>query len=446
MVRQTKNIYSWGRSNHGKSHIHYPTSLQELRTAIQFGTVTVRGGGMSFGDAALNNGGRVIYTNKLEKKPMQLDATRGHLFCSADVTQDNILQYICPRGWVLPTIPGSRYITLGGMIAGNVHGKNHYANGSISSYVKSMRVMLASGDIVDCSRSKTSDLFWGTIGGLGLTGIILDADIQLTKISSVYSSTIMFGFDGVDNLCELIESNKNRYEYILGWANGWSHRRDPWRGAVSFGRILNANEIKNPWDLPHSTKYRIPFPSPLPWTSQIAGWSITHAISRKFRDGVSSINDLRQFFFPQDTLFNWNIAFGFNGFIDYQICLPISNARKGLNDIHGFLYEQKIQSFLIAFKRFSASEEIHSLCFPMEGLSFSFESPIRDNLFSKLHELDAIVIENGGRLNLIKDSRTSADTVRNMYPHLDNWVDIKKYFDPSSIFVSDLARRLRFTN
>ena len=97
-------------------------------------------------------------------------------------------------------------------------------------------------------------------------------------------------------------------------------------------------------------------------------------------------------------------------------------------------------------KRFtSASEEIHSLCFPMEGLSFSFESPIRDNLFSKLHELDNIVIENGGRLNLIKDSRASADTVRKMYPQLDNWVDIKRYFDPSSIFVSDLARRLRLT-
>lgn len=445
MDRKSKTIYGWGRSKKARCVIVSPHSEDDLRLTLRDSPVIVRGAGLSFGDPSLTARGLVVSLSKYKGKLKSFNEATGLLNCWAGETQYSVLQLTCPKGWVLPSIPGASGITIGGMIAADAHGKNHYQNGSIGRHLLSMKIMLAGGEVVKCSRAEEPDLFWATLGGLGLTGIVIEVELQLCRINSVYASSTMIGFEGVDQLVDLIESRKSQYEYILGWADGSVRASDFWRGAVSLGRNMRADEVGQPWHLPDLKPYRLPFPNPVP-TGRIIARVINNVIGRKFRDGIETVTDLYHFYFPQEIFANWNTAFGPGGFVDYQCCIPYPKVSDCLKQVQKILIESRIQCFLIIFKRFGSPEREGYFSFPMDGFSFTIEAPIQKNIYRVLDHLDEVIVGFGGRLNPIKDSRTSPEMLRRMYPNLDKWLGIKHRYDPQGKFCSEMSRRLELTS
>ena len=444
--KETRTLISWGRIARSQSRIYRPLGTVELQKILLSENCVPRGGGMSYGDAALSAAGVVIETSDLFGGKTEFDSRCGRLYCASGVTQGEVLRILSPQGWVLPSMPGSRKITIGGMIAADAHGKDHYRNGSISRHLISMRIMLADGEIVTCSREINSELFWSTIGGLGLTGVILDAEIALKKVDSVYAKSIIVGFKGVDNLIEIIENNTNKFEYILGWVNGNFRPGQPWRGGVSLGKGLNQSEIEKPWSLPRRRIFRLPFQNPLPGGAKLTSWGLNYALDKKFSDGNSEVVDFDRFFFPQDVFSNWNISFGNAGFVDYQFCVSSQNAREAFKTIEAFMSERKVSCFLIAVKRFGMPERRGPFSFVQEGYSMALDIPMRTNLFDILDELDQIVASYSGRVNPIKDSRISPAMLRRMYPALEEWLANRRIFDPHGTFCSDMSNRLELNS
>jgi FAD/FMN-containing dehydrogenase len=421
-------------------------NIDEMRDTVSLGEVLPRGGGMSFGDAALNDSRILIETLALPRSyEMRFDNEKGILQCSAGITQEKILDTFAPKGWILSAIPGSKNITLGGSIAADGHGKNHYMKGSISQHLISMRIMLGTGEIVEISRDKGADLFWVTIGGLGLTGVILSVRLRLQKVSSVHAKHEIHGFNGVDGLIDLIEENKSRYEYILGWVNGNFKPGSSWQGAVSVGRNALSDEVEKPWILPHRTTIRVPFANPVPGTGILVARLVNQTIKKKFRIGHEEVVDLNRFFFPQDAITNWNLAFGRAGFVDYQCCVPYDHCREFFKELHQFFSKHRVFCFLVAVKRFGQPELAGPLTFAQEGYSIAVDMPIGSGTLGLLDSLDEIAVNYGGRINPIKDSRISPAMLRRMYPRLEEWLEIKEKYDPGRSFSSDLSRRLELT-
>ena len=442
-VAQRERLRGWGRAFHTESSVYEPRDGREAEQVLQAPTAVIaRGGGRSYGDAALNHDGAILRSARLREPEIGLDSVTGRLRASACAPQREILAECCPKGWVLPAIPGSREITLGGAVAADAHGKNHYAAGSMIRHVRWMRVLAADGSIVECSREREADLFWATAGGLGLTGIVLSLDVQLRPIPSTTVISEMHGFEGVDELMAVMERHKDGSEYLLGWADGRFGKGGPLRGAVAVGRHVAAENLVEPWALPELRTYRLPCANPLPGAGWTAAQLLNRVIARKFRPGKLEERTISQFFFPQDAVSNWNVAFGRPGFVEYHCCLPLAFSRAALLEIHEFLCRERILCALVTLKRFGAAAREAPLSFPLPGYSLALDMPLRRGLLERLGTLDEILLCHGGRVNLVKDSRLPAETMRRMYPRVDEWLRVKRQVDPQRKFSSNLSRRL----
>jgi FAD/FMN-containing dehydrogenase len=446
MQEKTERVRGWARPDYTQSKIYRPSNSHEVREALHLGRVLARGGGISFGDVALNDTHSLIETGLLARsQDISLDKSAGILHCSSGVSQKEILRNIAPHGWILPAIPGSQNITIGGSIAADAHGKNHYMRGTISQHLDSIQIMLASGNLVEVSREKSPDLFWATVGGLGLTGVILNVKLNLQKIPSVYAEHKIIGFEDVDDLVDLIEGYKGSHEYILGWVDGNFKPGKPWQGALSVGRSVPVDEAEYPWKLPRRRFIKLPIENPIPGDGMLVSRLINRAINHKFRDGREEVIDVNRFFFPQDAISNWNLAFGSTGFVDYQCCVPADNGRDFFKEVHRFLNKNYIRCFLIAIKRFGEPERHGPFTFAQNGFSIALDMPLRPGTLDALNYLDEIVVDYNGRINTVKDSRISPAMLRKMYPRLDEWLTVKEKYDPEKIFCSDLSRRLELT-
>jgi decaprenylphospho-beta-D-ribofuranose 2-oxidase len=401
-----------------------------------------RGSGRSYGDAALNDRRGVVCSAKLADRNLEFDADAGLLRASAALTQRQVLASVCPMGWVLPAIPGCREITLGGMVAADAHGKNHYAAGSMIEHVRRIGLLTADGTIVECCREQEPDLFWATAGGLGLTGMVLWVEMQLRPIASTTVTSDFHGFEGVEELMTVVEGGKDDCEYVLGWADGRFRPGWPLRGAVALGRHVPAAELEEPWALPELRTYRLPFANPLPGAGWTAAQVLNRAIARKFTAGQRQTRSINQFFFPQDAIANWNIAFGRRGFVEYHCCFPLEQARSALAEVHAFLCAERILCALVTLKRFGPAVPEAPLSFPQDGYSLALDMPVRRHVVEKLRTLDQVVVAHGGRVNPVKDSRLPPGMLRRMYPRLEEWLAVRRRVDPHRKFSSNLSRRL----
>lgn len=446
MKHKIRNLKGWARTKVSRSRIYRPESLAELREVLARGYALPRGGGMSFGDVALNHKGNVIELKDLRNsEPIRLNSRDGTLSCPAHLTQAAVLRTVVPSGWILPAIPGSDRITIGGAVAADAHGKNHHLYDSISHHLISLELMLAQGDLVEVSRDNMSDLFWATVGGLGLTGIILRVNLKLQKLTSCYMLEEMIGFNSVDEMIDLFETNKTNRDYLLGRVDGNFRPGMRWSGALSVGVNASSDGINEPWIVPSRRKIYLPFPNPLPKGGVLASRIVNSAIGYRFKPGRKQIKDVNRFFFPQDSIRNWNLAFGWSGFVDYQCCVPISQARLFVESVHTFLNSHSVLCFLVAIKRFRCPENTSPLVFPQDGLSVALDIPIQPATMEMLDQLDDIVETYNGRVNLVKDSRLPRKRFKNMYPDYETWRLMKEKYDPKGIFVSDLSRRLGLT-
>ena len=411
--------------------------------------VIARGLGRSYGDNAQNAGGLVIDMAAL-KQIHSIDADSHFVTVDAGVSLDSLMKAALPFGLWVPVLPGTRQVTVGGAIGSDIHGKNHHSAGSFGNHVRSMQLLTADGQIRTITPDGPErDLFWATVGGCGLTGIILEATIEMTPTETAY---FIADGDVTSGLGETIafhsDGSEDNYTYSSGWFDAMTPMPKLGRAVISRGSLAKLDQLppklaKDPLNFTGKTFFTFPdiFPNGL-----LNKASFTLATNLWFKMGKTyrdKPQNLTAFYHPLDMMGEWNRAYGSNGFLQYQFVVPpeaVDEFKKIIIDIQGSGH----YSFLNVFKLFGEGNQA-PLSFPIPGWNICVDFPIKAGLNEFVTELDKRVLEFGGRLYTGKDSRTTAETFHAMYPRIDEWIKIRRSVDPTGVFMSDMARRLELS-
>ena len=372
-----------------------------------------------------------------------------HLLVTAEAgaTIDRLLHALVPQGAFVPVTPGTRYVTVGGAIAADIHGKNHHHRGSWCDHVRSIRLQLPSGEVVDVGPDRDADLFWATAGGMGLTGTVLDATFTCPRIGS---SRLLVDTDrttDLDEVMTLMTEGDDAYEYSVAWIDLMATGASMGRSVLTRGRFATADEVAGgpgapPPDYRAGVLVSAPPIVPNGLLNRLSVKAFNELWFRKSpthrRDELQTIPT---FFHPLDLLGGWNRMYGSRGFLQWQFVVPAA-AEDELRRIVSVLSAARCTSFLAVLKRFGPGNP-GPLSFPMEGWTLALDIPTAvSGLGPLLDRLDHLVVEAGGRVYLAKDSRLLAARLGEMYPRLAEWRSVRERVDPEQQLQSDLARRL----
>jgi decaprenylphospho-beta-D-ribofuranose 2-oxidase len=440
-------LTGWGRYPATDARVYRPEKIAELAAIVtgNSSSLIARGAGRAYGDAALNDRNRVVDLQRLNRM-ISFDESRGTLRCEAGVTIAEIIQVFLARGFFPPVTPGTRFVTLGGSIAADVHGKNHHRDSSLAAHVTSLDLMLASGEVRRCSRDQNPDLFWATVGGMGLTGVILEVEIRLRRIESAWIEGEVIRVKDVDQAIEAFERADREYQYSVAWIDCASGGASLGRSVIDLGNFapvasLDPKRRTEPFAIRHSTRASVPFDLP---NFALSSWSVrafnTAYYAIHARAAKRTLVDYDRFFYPLDSIHHWNRIYGKRGFVQYQCVWPAVESRAGLIETLESIGRSRRGSFLTVLKKFGPQEGM--LSFPMPGYTLALDFPIDDGLFPFLDTLDEMVLRRGGRVYLAKDARMKPAMFRAMYPNLPRWRAIKNECDPNDRFSSSLSRRL----
>lgn len=406
-----------------------------------------RGLGRSYGDPAQNSGGLVLDMTGLNRVH-SIDADTGFAVLDAGVNLDQLMRAALPFGLWVPVLPGTRQVTIGGAIASDIHGKNHHTAGSFGNHVVSMELLTADGSVRELTPDGAdSELFWATVGGMGLTGVILRATVRLKHVQSAYFIVDNDRTADLDETLELFSNGSDAgYDYSMAWFDAISRGPKLGRAVFSRGSLatvdqlpakLRANPLK--FDAPQLLKLPDVFPNGL--ANKLTFGALGELWYRKApKHGRGLIQNLTAFYHPLDLFGEWNRAYGSRGFLQYQFIVPFG-AVQTLREIVQRIAGSGHVSFLNVLKRMGASNRA-PLSFPTPGWTITVDFPIVAGLHEFCTELDERVLAAGGRLYLAKESRTTPETFARMYPRLDEWRKVRASVDPEGVFTSDLARRL----
>ena len=421
------------------------SALQAIVDRAPQSDLTPRGLGRSYGDASLNRTGAVVLSQRFDRI-LGFDADAAELHCEASVSLSEILERFLPRGFFFPVTPGTEFITIGGAIAADVHGKNHHESGSMSAWLRDFRLLTADGQILDCSRDSNPEVFWATVGGMGLTGVILDARIQLQRVATAHMRTEHEQLRDLDALLERTAETESEYAYSVAWIDCLSRGRGLGRSVV-----LRANHA-DPEDLPGSLRNaplavatrrtpRVPFTLPNFTLSRPAMRAFNEVYFRS-HPTRTFVSDCRSYFYPLDSIRDWNRAYGRRGVLQYQCLFPTPNARSGLVQVLETLANSGSGAFLSVLKSMGPASG-GLLSFPYPGQTLALDLPFTGTAARELvARLDAIVLQHGGRVYLAKDACLSPESFCDMYPDADRFREIRNRVDPGRRFSSSLARRL----
>ena len=402
-------LTAWGRYPQIESEAAAFETRSQVSRLLKLPESTIPYGmGRSYGDSALNP--RVIMTRRYDKF-LSFDPETGILHVECGVTLAEIIDSLLPRGWFLSVTPGTRYITVGGAIASDVHGKNHHQAGCFSQYVHHLELMLPDGDVRQCSRSENAELFRATCGGMGLTGLILTATIQLRQVRSGFIRETVMRCRTLEEVCHGFDAH-GEVSYSVAWI-------DCLASGGSIGRsVLMLGEHSDSGKLTPEPRTPIPMPINLPGFC-LNRYSVDvfnrlyYRSSPPFAEGQRI--PLETFFYPLDRISNWNRMYGRGGFTQYQLVLPKAASASGLREILRRIATAGLGSFLGVLKLFGPEND-NLLSFPMEGYTMALDFKIEPRLFPFLDELDRIVLDHGGRLYLSKDVRMGREMFIRGYP------------------------------
>lgn len=403
-----------------------------------------RGNGRCYGDASL--AGNTISTLNYNRI-LSFDTENGIFECQSGLTLDKILEVIVPKGWFLPVTPGTKFITVGGAVGSDVHGKNHHVDGSFSNHIMDMDVMIADGRTLTCSLIENTDLFEATCGGMGLTGMITRIKFGLKKIETSYVKQKQLKAKNLEELLRLFEEYKD-YTYSMAWIDCLTKGEEFGRGILIIGEHAKLNELTDGQrrkPLVYAGKPKITFPFNLPsWILNTLTVKIFNFLyyGKNFKKEINNVVPYEPFFYPLDAILHWNRGYGKRGFVQYQFVLPLS-AKQGLIDILRRISDAGLGSFLAVLKVFGRQESLIS--FPEEGYTLALDFPVRKGLFSFLDELDQIVLQYGGRLYMSKDARMKPEVLAQGYPNLEKFRRIVKKYNPSDKLSSLQSDRLLLT-
>ena len=446
---ETKSLWGWGRTAPTVAQVLSTPDVEAIAKAVAHAGkrgVIARGLGRSYGDNAQNGGGLVVDMTALDKIHT-IDADTGLVDVDAGVSLDKLMRAALPMGLWVPVLPGTRQVTIGGAIACDIHGKNHHSAGSFGDHVRSMDLLTADGEVRRITPDgDDSDLFWATVAGNGLTGIILRATVAMTPTETAYfiadgdvtrtlDETIAFHSDGT-------ESN---YTYSSAWFDAISAPPKLGRAAISRGSLATLDQLpaklqRNPlkFDAPQLLTFPDIFPNGL--ANKYTFGPIGELWYRKSGTYRGKVQNLTQFYHPLDMFGEWNRAYGSLGFGQYQFVVP-TEAVDEFKAILVDIQRSGHYSFLNVFKLFGPGNDA-PLSFPIAGWNVCVDFPVKPGLNEFLNDLDRRVLEFGGRVYTAKDSRTTAAMFHAMYPRIDEWISLRRKVDPDGVFASDMARRL----
>jgi decaprenylphospho-beta-D-ribofuranose 2-oxidase len=438
-------IAGWGNFPKVESEIETPKSESEFnKVHSSLVNYIPRGAGRSYGDPALNV--HVLDTRELSDT-IDFNIKDGSFTCKTGKMLGNVLDEIVPNGYFLPVTPGTKFVTIGGMIAADVHGKNHHVDGCFSQYLIWFRLMTADGNVITCSKTENTDLFWATCGGMGLTGIILEASFRLKRIetSKIVNRTIKCA-----NLNETIDGlikNEN-YTYSVAWVDCVPLRKNLGRSLIYLGEHATKPEVPDE----NLDRYKTKTPK-MSMPFNFPNWILNNQTSRLFnalyygkvqKTDSTSIVGLDEYFYPLDALKNWNRLYGSSGFIQYQVVIPVDKAKEGMSEILSEIADEKEKPRLAVLKLFG-EQNSGWLSFPQRGIQIALDFRRNEQSFALMNRLDDLVLSLNGRAYLAKDARMNRSFFEAGYPKLGAFKQLLSEIDPKGKCRSLQSARLGIT-
>jgi decaprenylphospho-beta-D-ribofuranose 2-oxidase len=410
-------------------------SQKELRKCLQkYGDCIVHGSGRSYGDSALHE--RVILSERFNKI-LNFNEKSGIVTCESGVTLEELIDAFIYRGWFLAITPGTKFVTVGGAIASDVHGKNHHKVGCFSTCVKSFRLMLPGGKVLRCSRDENREFFSATCGGMGLTGVILSAEIQLIRVKSANIHRRILKAGNLEQSLQLFGQYADA-SYSIAWIDCLAKGKNMGRALFIAGEHADDGTFR----IQKKKKLTIPFEFPC-FAMNKYSISLFNAlyfhVAHKY--GIEGTTTIDRFFYPLDAIQNWNRVYGKKGFTQYQFVLPKEKSFEGLRKILNTVSDASLCSFLAVLKLFGP-ENGNYLSFPMNGYTLALDFKIEAKLFPLLDALDKVVIRYGGRINLTKDVRLTREVLEHGYPRLDAFCKLRREYKLDKKYQSMQSRRL----
>lgn len=436
-------ISGWGRFPKADCRISFPRDEASLRNLVLSGPSIARGNGRAYGDSALNQAHTIDLTGF--NRMIAFEPATGVLTVEAGVVLGDIILAFLPRGWFPSVTPGTKFVTIGGMIAADVHGKNHHKHGSFGTFVEWIDLMVADGSVLRCSRTENPDLFAFTIGGMGLTGIILRAAIRLTSVESGWIRQRTIPARCLDEAIDIFERSAD-WTYSVAWIDCFAPKNMLGRSCIVLGEHARRDELSdrqrlNPYQVKVKRQRHISFDAPqltLNRFSVRAFNAVYYAKGR--RSAGDSVTDWDSYFYPLDAILGWNRIYGRRGFAQFQCVLPLSAASEGTAELLRAISAAGQGSFLAVLKRMGAQESRFS--FPMEGYTLALDFPVSAASLALMEQLDAITVAYGGRFYLAKDARMSSATLEAADPRLAAFREMRRSSGAATSFSSLQSQRL----
>lgn len=429
-------ISGWGQfPKYNASVIPLEAASQLNSNPELFHTPTIaRGMGRSYGDAALSD--QCLDTTSFDYF-IDFCPDTGLLTCTSGTTLKQIIDEFLPRGWFLPIVPGTQFVSIGGAIANDVHGKNHHHSGCFSETINSIELFTLKKGMQTCSRTHNASLFHATCGGLGLTGIIVSASIKLTPIKGDLISEQCYKTQNLEETLDLFDTHHDS-TYSVAWIDGMARGKKMGRSLISIGEHFHSTSHTPP----PKKKFTVPFNLPSFSLNKISIELFNFLYYHKqIKERLQKTTKLRKFFFPLDTINNWNRIYGKRGFMQFQCVLPQKNSYEGLREMLFLISSQKSGSFLAVLKKLGKHNE-NFLSFPIEGYTLAMDFPATKENIVLVHKLNQITAKHNGRVYLAKDSLLRKELFETMYPRFNEFNKIRNQYSPQ--IHSQLSIRLGF--
>lgn len=434
-------VSGWGRFPIVDSDVLSPRSFAAVGEAVVAGSVA-RGNGRAYGDAAIG-AVRTIGMTGFDRV-RSFDAATGRIRLEAGVLLSDLIDTFGPRGFLPFVVPGTRFVSVGGAIAADVHGKNHHCEGGFGRYVDSILLRTGQGEVIEASREENSDAFFATIGGMGLTGVILEATMRLRPAETGWIREHVISASDLEAAMRALDAGDSA-TYSVAWIDCAARGRDLGRSLIYLGEHARRDELADGADaFPAGKKPGISVPVDLP--SMTLNRTSIRAFNELYyrmgarRAGGSRVVSLYPYFFPLDAIAGWNRIYGRRGFLQHQCVIPEARAREVLRDILDRVAKRGDASFLAVLKKLGQGDGI--LSFPLPGYTLALDFSVKGDILNFLDEIDRLVLAAGGRLYLAKDARQSRATFAAGYPALSRFNAIRKSLDPAGTIRSKLSQRL----
>lgn len=440
MTWKRMTLTGWGRTARADTLAARPERIQDavraLREGLNYGLIAY-GGGRSYGDAALNGGGRTLLTGRLDRL-LSFDESTGELVAEAGVTFADLMEVFLPRGWMAPVSPGTAFATLGGAVANDVHGKNHDHEGSFGDHVRWMKILLPSGDVVRASPRENDDIFRATIGGIGLTGVILEVCLRLKQAPSNAVFLTRRRAPSLDRLVDLLDEEGPAAPYSVAWIDALAQGE-----ALGRGILETARESERGLSERRRRPLALPFDLPASLLNRYTVRAFNALYFRRAReDDPGRRVPYPSFLYPLDSVRRWNRIYGRRGFYQFQCVVPKSGGRAALRALLSAVSDSGAASFLAVLKTLG-KEGRGYLSFPMPGYTLALDFARRRTTTSLMAKLEAITREHGGRIYLAKDACLGPSSLAAMYPMLPEFLETLEALDPDGYMTSAMARRLK---